>query len=83
MPPSITIQVTFDKILQEITGKAEHPVIMSQNAPFMFLLQSIFEEYPEIMKKYKPGSLGFSINGAPPKDYTPLFDGDVVAFKVI
>ncbi|MCX6732900.1 MAG: hypothetical protein NTV98_05165 [Candidatus Roizmanbacteria bacterium] len=83
MPPSITIQVTFDKTLQDITGKASHPVIMSQNAPFMFLLQNIFEEYPEIMEKYKPGEFGFTINGIPPKEYSPLFDGDVVAFKII
>ena len=38
--------------------------------------------YPEIKKRYPPGILTFSINGIPPKLYSPLLDGDVVMFSV-
>lgn len=56
---------------------------MSTGANFMFLLDSIFMEYPKIMKVCKPGELGFTINGYPPKEYSPLFDGDLVFFKIV
>lgn len=83
MPPSINITISFDKKLQEITGKPEFTTIASQNAPFIFILDSVFSEYPEIMEKYKPGQLGFSVNGLPPKEYSPLLDGDVIHFQVM
>ena len=82
MPPPITITIQFDTELQKLTGKAGHPVVMSQGATFMFLLMSVMEEYPEIQNKYPPGTLGFTINEVPQKTYTPLLDGDVVFFSV-
>lgn len=82
MPPPITITIQFDTELQKLTGKAGHPVIMSQGATFMFLLMSVMEEYPDIQKKYPPGTLRFTINEIPPKIYTPLLDGDIVSFSV-
>ncbi|MDO8660214.1 MAG: hypothetical protein Q7K54_06520 [Candidatus Parcubacteria bacterium] len=82
MPKAITINIEFDLELQKITGTEGHDVVMSEGSMFMFLLQSIFMEYPKIEKKYPPGMLGFIINGTPPKTYTPLFDGDVVSLSV-
>ncbi len=82
MPPHITISIQFDAELQKLTGNAGHPVFMSEGANFTFLLMSVFEEYPEIEKMYPPGTLGFTINGVPPKPYSPLFDNDVVYFAV-
>ena len=82
MPPPITLTIRFDRELQKITSKEEHPAIINEGAPFSFLLMSVFAEYPEIENKYPPGTLGFTINGEPPKLYSPLFDGDVVSFFV-
>ena len=82
MPPPITLTIRFDRELQNLTGTKEHPVIMNEGAPFSFLLMSIFSEYPWIESKYPPGTLGFTINEAPPKPYSPLFDGDIVSFFV-
>lgn len=82
MPKAITINVEFDSELEKTTGNKGHEVVMSDGAMFSFLLQSIFMEYPKIEKKYPPGVLGFTINGTPPKNYTPLFDGDVVYFCI-
>jgi len=82
-PNSISINIEFDKNLEKITGTSGHTVVMSTGANFMFLLNSIFMEYPKIMKVCKPGELGFTINGYPPKEYSPLFDKDVVSFVVI
>lgn len=76
----ISINVIFDKNLEKITGTSGHTVVMSTGANFMFLLNSIFMEYPKMMKVCKPGELGFTINGYPPKEYSPLFDGDEVVF---
>jgi len=82
-PKPISINIEFDKNLEKITGTSGHPVMMSTGVNFMFLLDSIFTEYPEIMKTCKPGELGFAINGYPPTEYAPLFDGDVVSFVMM
>jgi len=79
-PKSITVNVEYNQEIEKITGIKRHPVVMNYGATFMFLLQSIFIEYPEIEKQYPPSILGFSINGVPPKLYTPLFDEDTVFF---
>lgn len=81
MPKGICVTVQFDKELQKITGLEKFPMMMSEGAPFTFLLQSIFIEYPEIEEKYPPGVLGFSINGIPPRAHAMLFDGDTVIFS--
>ncbi len=82
MPKAMFLKIQYDKELQKITGKEEHPMVMSEGGNFAYLLQNVFIEYPKIEKKYPPGALGFTINGTPPKVYTPLFDGDVVVFSV-
>ncbi|MEK7190480.1 MAG: hypothetical protein AAB661_01805 [Patescibacteria group bacterium] len=82
MPKPIFIKVEFDRDLQKITGKKEIPMVVSQGATFAYVLQNIFIEYPGIEKKYPPGELGFTIDGTPPKTYTPIFDGDVIRLSV-
>ncbi len=82
MPKAMFLKVEFDQELRKITGKKDIPMVMGEGATFAYLLQNIFIEYPEIEKKYPAGSLGFVINGTPPKAYTPIFDGDIVSFSV-
>ncbi len=83
IPAPMTIKVKYSKELECLTGKNKEDMIMSLGAPFEFLLQSIFSSYPEIFKRYKPGKLGFHINGKPPKNFSPLLDGDEVEFFVL
>lgn len=82
MPKPITLTLCYDKELQKITGRAEHPAMMSMGATFGFLLHSVLAEYPEITKRYPPGVLGFTVNDTLPKIYSPLFDGDRIVFSV-
>ena len=82
MPKAMFLKIQYDKELQKITGKPEHPMVMSEGGNFAYLLQNVFIEYPKIEKKYPPGQLGFTINGTSPKAYTPLFDGDRVSFSI-
>jgi len=82
MSKSIRVTVCYDSELQKITGCAEESMFMSEGSTFLYLLQNIFMAHPGIEKQYPPGVLLFSINGFPPKTYSPLFDGDVVAFDV-
>jgi len=83
MPKPMFLKVQYDKELQKITNRSEHPVLMGEGGTFTYLLQSVFTEYPEIEKQYAPGTLRFSINGTSPKMYTPLFDGDTIVFSVV
>jgi len=81
VPKPVYFSVQYDKELQKITGKKEHPVIMNEGATFAYLLHNIFMEYPELERQYRPGVLKFSINGIPPKMHTQFFDGDMVVFS--
>lgn len=83
MPRGMNIRVRFDVELQKITRTEGFSMMISEGASFIFLLQSIFMEYPKIEKKYPPGVLGFSINGIPPRNHAVLFDGDTVDFLVV
>jgi hypothetical protein len=78
MKPSIYITVRYDKELQDITGVAEDPMVVSAGALFPYVLMNIFLDHPAIDKNYKPGELGFLINGIPPTTSTILRDGDIV-----
>ena len=82
MPQPIYVKVRYDKELQKITNTEEESVCMSQGSTFVYLLQNVFIAHSEIEKRYPPGSVGFVINGIPPKVYTPLLDGDVVSFTI-
>ena len=79
VPKSIKLRVYYDEALQRITKTKYDPIIMSEGALFVYLLQNVFVEHPEIEKKYPPGKLGFIINDITlPKPHTPLFNGDVI-----
>jgi hypothetical protein len=77
----IRVTVRYDERLQRITGEKEHPVVMNEGAGFLFLLQCVFIEYPQIENEYAPGMLCFAINGKPPKAHSMLRDGDEVFFE--
>ena len=55
---------------------------MGEGGVFVYLLQNVFMAYPEMEQRYPPGTIGFTINGIPPKPHSPLFDGDTVFFSV-
>lgn len=74
--------VEFDPVMEVITRQAEMKVIMNENAPFIFLLHSIFISYPEIQKRYPPGKLAMALNGRPPTEYDLLQDGDRIVFYI-
>jgi len=78
----INIEVQYDKKIQEITGVASEPTMMNEGALFWFLLESVLTSHPDIPKTYPAGALGMTINGKPPKPYSPLLDGDKVMFLV-
>lgn len=81
MPRAIKVNVRYDSELQKITGLSGHPVMISEGAPFLYLLMNIFSAYPEIEEKYPPGTLGMTINGIPPRDHAVLLDGDTIDFS--
>ncbi len=81
-PRPCKIKISYDDILQKITGKKEEEAIVSEGIPFMIFLGTIFSSYPEIELKYPPGALGFTVNGQPPDDFETLENGDEVFFTV-
>ncbi len=83
MPKALNIEVYYDEKLQEITGVAFEPVVISEGAVFMYLLHNIFMAHPGIAEAYPPGALGLAINGVPPRGHSPLFDGDKVTLAVL
>lgn len=72
----IKIKFVYDERLKEITGKDFEEAVVSQNLTFIGLLNFLFFSYPEIPKKYPPGTLGFLLNNKPPREYSLLNDGD-------
>ncbi len=78
----INIFVKFDSVMEAITGQTEMKIIMSHDAPFIFLLHSIFTSYPEIQRRYPPGKLAMTLNGQPPGEFELLKDGDRVSFFI-
>lgn len=83
MPRPITIKIKYSSELECLTGREEEDTMISFGAPFEFLLQSVFSSHPKIFERYKPGKLGFCVNGKPPKNFSPLLDGDKVEFFVL
>lgn len=82
-PKPQAITVMYDEHLRLITGKAAEECVVSEGAPFFFLLSSVFQSYPQIEEKYPPGVLGFTVNGEPPEVDTVLKDGDIIRFLVV
>ena len=83
MPKPIAITLEYDTALQAITGRPSDPVVLSEGAPFNYLLFNLFQSYPAIERQYPPGALGFTVNGRRPDDDTVLHDGDVVSFAAV
>ncbi|MEK7628954.1 MAG: hypothetical protein AAB394_00325 [Patescibacteria group bacterium] len=82
MLKSISVFVKFDLVLEPITGQTEMKIIVSEGAPFIFLLHSIFTSYPEIQRRYPPGKLTMALNGCRPTEHEFLQDGDIVSFSI-
>jgi hypothetical protein len=81
-PQPISIILKFDKNLQEISGSGEISIFISEGAPFLFLLGSIFDMYPEMETNYPPGYIALTINNIPPTPQTILHKGDIVALSI-
>ena len=79
---SITVIINYDDMLQNITGVKREKATVSEDLPFVHMLNFVFTSYPEMMKKYPPGVLGFSINGEPPSEFDLMHDGDTLELKV-
>lgn len=75
-----TIHISYDPNLQKITGKATEVSMVNDGILFIQFLYFLFESYPEIQTTYPPGTLGFSVNGKPPRDGATLHDGDKLIF---
>jgi hypothetical protein len=76
----LRVEIFYDAKLQEITGVASEPMLISEGATFSYLLQNVFMAHPKIIETYPPGAIGIVVNGYPPKTYSPIFDGDKVEF---
>ncbi|MFY9492973.1 MAG: hypothetical protein WAP55_00590 [Minisyncoccia bacterium] len=78
----VSVFIEFDPVMEAITGQTKIKIMMSENAPFVFLLHSIFTSYPEIQKRYPPGRLAMALNGHPPTEYELLREGDKITFSI-
>lgn len=81
-PKPITIEVIYDAKLQHITQIASEKVVVSTNCVFIFLLKTIFDCYPVMMKKYPPGSIYMFLNNTAPSEFDILEEGDIVRLGV-
>ena len=82
---SIKVNIFYDEELKKITGKKREEVIVSENLNFIQLLNFIFSSYPEIPKRFIPGTLGFLLNGKEPKEDDILKNNDkleILALKI-
>src|SRR3989344_9412236 len=61
MPRALRLTLRYDAALQKITGRAEEPMFMGEGGAFVYLLQNVFMAYPEMERRYPPGTIGFTI----------------------
>lgn len=54
--------------------------MVNDGISFIQFLFFLFSSYPEIQTTYPPGTLGFLLNGKPPRDGATLHDGDNLVF---
>ncbi|MCD6471361.1 hypothetical protein J7K86_02435 [bacterium] len=80
---SIKVNIFYDEELKKITGKKCEEVIVSENLNFIQLLNFIFSSYPEIPKRFIPGTLGFLLNGKEPKENDILKNDDKIEILVL
>ncbi|OGZ63847.1 MAG: hypothetical protein A3A98_00985 [Candidatus Staskawiczbacteria bacterium RIFCSPLOWO2_01_FULL_40_39] len=74
----IKVRICYDKELKMITKKDFENAIVSEGINFVTFLHFIFSSYPDITKKFPPGTLGFKLNGKAPGGYDILQDGDIL-----
>ncbi len=72
------VSIHYDEALLAITGRSYEDAEVSGNILFLHLLYFIFSSYPEIPRKYKPGTLGLLVNNKPPIDGQHLNEYDVI-----
>lgn len=72
----VKVKIFYDENLKEITGKDFEERVISENLDFATFLSFIFSSYPEIPKKFIPGTLAFALNGRKPQEDDILKDGD-------
>lgn len=77
----VKVIIFYDKNLEKITGKDFEEAIVSENLDFITFLGSIFSSYPEISKRFIPGTIGFLLNGIPPRENDILKNGDKLEIK--
>ncbi|MDP3696415.1 MAG: hypothetical protein Q8R55_00075 [Candidatus Taylorbacteria bacterium] len=73
---SIKVTISYDEDLRKITGKDFEEAVVSENLDFRMFLGFIFSSYPDIPKKFIPGTLSFLLNKTRPKETDVLKDGD-------
>lgn len=78
IPKSCKITILYDKKLSQITGCRSEEPIVSEGLLFIMFLDFLFKTYPEIERKYPPGSLALMLNGVAPKDNAVLSNGDKI-----
>lgn len=79
----IKVKIFYDENLRKITGKDFEEAIVSENLSFPMFLNFIFSSYPEITKKFIPGTLALLLNGKAPKEDDILKEGDQIELKGI
>lgn len=72
------VGITFDGEVALLAGKESSTSWTRDGLPFVFLLNSILTEHPELEERYPPGRLAFTVNGESPEPLTPIRDGDEV-----
>lgn len=76
----ITILVQCDPHLARVTGYRHSPAVINNGQPFGLFFHCWLCSHPEVMIKFPPGQLAFSLNGRTPPLMQPLQDGDHIEF---
>jgi hypothetical protein len=82
LPKPIKVEISYDNELKKTTGKDFEETVVPENLNFINFLDFIFSSYPEIPKRFIPGTLAFSLNGKEPKENDILKDGDRLEISV-
>lgn len=80
---SIKVKVFYDKNVRRVTKKDSEEVMISEGLDFPNFLNSIFSSYPDLQKRFPPGTLGFLLNGKAPKEYDILKYDDKMEFVYV
>ncbi len=76
-----SITITYDSSLQKITGVPYDRIPTETPEPFMIVMKTVLEYYPEIESKYPPGKLGIELNGKPPTGFEQLRPGSQIHLR--